>query len=247
MRVGKRRAIAAGGVLSAIAAGGVATALALGGDSLSVTLSGYEEVPALSTPGSATFTADISGDESTINWTLDYKDLVDVTQAHIHFGQAGVNGGIAIFLCSNLGNGPAGTPTCPASPGNIGGTIDSTDVIGPVSQGITAAELGELMDALDAGRTYVNIHTSGNPGGEIRAQLKPQAGPAGPTGPIGPVGPQGDPGSAGTPGTAGSPGTAGTAGSTGPRGARGRPGRDAKVTCRVTAPKKVTCKVKRAK
>ena len=29
-------------------------------------------------------------------------------QAHIHFAQRGVNGGITVFLCTNLGNGPTG-------------------------------------------------------------------------------------------------------------------------------------------
>jgi hypothetical protein len=29
---------------------------------------------------------------------------------------AGTNGGIAVFLCANLGNGPAGTQLCPAPP-----------------------------------------------------------------------------------------------------------------------------------
>ena len=30
----------------------------------------------------------------------------------------------------------------------------------------------EQYDAWKAGRTYVNVHTAANPGGELRAQLK---------------------------------------------------------------------------
>jgi hypothetical protein len=45
----------------------------------------------------------------------------DVLPTHIHLGQHGVNGGISVFLCTNLGNGPAGTPTCPG--GEIRGQI----------------------------------------------------------------------------------------------------------------------------
>jgi hypothetical protein len=241
MRVGKRQVMAAGGVLSALAAGGVGIALALGGDSLEVTLRGYEEVPAVSSPGSATFEADVSSDETTIDWTLSYKDLALVNQAHIHFGQTAVNGGIAVFLCSNLGNGPAGTQACPAPPATITGTIHAADVVGPSVQGIAAGELAELMDALDAGRTYVNVHSPAYPSGEIRAQLKPEAGPAGPTGPGGPQGANGPAGAGGAAGATGSPGPQGA------RGPRGRRGPPAKVTCRVTKPKKVVCRVKRGK
>jgi hypothetical protein len=35
-----------------------------------------------------------------------------VTQTHIHFSQAATNGGIIVFLCTNLDNGPAGTQAC---------------------------------------------------------------------------------------------------------------------------------------
>ena len=238
MRVSKRRVVGAAGVVSLAAAGVVATAIAVGGDNLSVTLSGYQEVPSLSSAGSATFEAQVSGDESSINWTLSYKDMANVTQAHLHFGQIGVNGGIATFLCTNLGNGPTGTPMCPAAPATISGTIDAADIVGPTSQGIAAGEMAEFVDALDAGRTYVNVHTSANAGGEVRAQLKPDKGPAGPTGPAGPQG------QAGAAGTLGPPGATGARGPRGRRGARGRAG---KITCRVTAPKKVTCRVRRGR
>ena len=44
-------------------------------------------------------------------------------------------------------------------------------MIGPAGQGITAGQLGELVQAIEAGVTYVNVHSSLYPGGEIRAQL----------------------------------------------------------------------------
>ncbi|MFD1827627.1 MULTISPECIES: hypothetical protein [Mumia] len=40
-----------------------------------------------------------------------------------------------MFLCTNLGNGPAGTQTCPQE-GTVTGTIVAADVVGPASQGI---------------------------------------------------------------------------------------------------------------
>src|SRR3712207_4375667 len=89
----------------------------------------------------------------------------------MHFGQRGQSGGISVFLCTNLGNGPAGTQACPPSPGTVRGTIRAVDVIGPVGQGIAAGEFGELLRAIRAGATYVNVHSTLWPAGEIRAQI----------------------------------------------------------------------------
>jgi hypothetical protein len=135
-------------------------------------LNGYEEVPALSTPGRGELTARINKTGTEVEWELTYSDLeTPVTQSHIHFGQKGVNGGISVFLCSNLGNGPAGTPACPTPSGTVSGTFDAVDVIGPAAQGIAPGDWDEFLDALRAGATYVNIHTTGRPGGEVRSQI----------------------------------------------------------------------------
>lgn len=141
------------------------------------TLTGYEEVPAISTSASGAFHARISNDGSSIAYELSYTALAgDVQQAHIHFGQIGVNGGISVFLCTNLGNGPAGTQACPAGPTTITGTITAADVIGPGDQGITTGEFAELIAAIHAGRAYANVHSSAHTGGEIRAQIEPGSG-----------------------------------------------------------------------
>lgn len=43
--------------------------------------------------------------------------------------------------------------------------------VGAATQGLSAGEFGELVRAIRAGATYVNVHTTGRPSGEIRAQL----------------------------------------------------------------------------
>jgi CHRD domain len=135
-------------------------------------LRGYQEVPAVSSTGSGSFEAKIVND-SQIEWTLSYRDLEgSITQSHIHFGQQSVNGGITVFFCTNLGNGPAGTPICPPAPATISGTIVASDVgAGAAGQGIAAGEFAELLAAIRAGKTYANVHTTKHAGGEIRAQL----------------------------------------------------------------------------
>jgi len=44
-------------------------------------------------------------------------------------------------------------------------------VIGPSSQGVAAGEFDELIRAIRAGATYVNVHSTLYPPGEIRAQI----------------------------------------------------------------------------
>lgn len=136
-------------------------------------LTGYNETPlSLSTSGGGHFTMRIDEKAQQISYELSYTALEgSVTQAHIHFGSQAQTGGISVFLCTNLGNGPAGTQACPAPPATITGTITPGSVIGPTAQGITAGEFDELIAAIRAGFAYVNVHSTLYPGGEIRAQL----------------------------------------------------------------------------
>lgn len=146
---------------------------------ISEILTGYEETPsAVSTTGNGTFNAVISKDQSRIDWELSYSDLEGaIQQAHIHFGQKSVTGPISVFLCTNLGNGPAGTQPCPAPPATISGTILAADVTNLANErGISAGELEELIKAIRAGATYVNVHTTRWPGGEIRSQINGNSG-----------------------------------------------------------------------
>ena len=151
------------------------TAAAIAGDraKLRTSLSGYEEVPAVSSTGGGDFRAAIDRNSDEIQYRLTFSGIEGTTlQSHIHLGQKGVNGGITVFLCSNLGNGPAGTQPCPQA-----GTIDGDDHAGRrhqpgPAQGLAAGEFDELVRALRAGVTYVNVHSSTSPGGEIRGQIE---------------------------------------------------------------------------
>ena len=141
-------------------------------------LTGYEEVPAVSTAAGAVFRARISRDETEITYELTYNDLEGtVTQSHIHFGQPGVNGAIEMWLCGNPPlTPPAGTQACPNPPATISGTLTAANVVGqpagpPAGQGIQAGEFAEIIRAMRAGKTYVNVHSTKFPGGEIRSQI----------------------------------------------------------------------------
>jgi CHRD domain len=157
----------------ALGVGGIAIAGG-GGESFEGTLTGYEEVPAVSTGAAGRFDATVRVHHGKIWWQLSYEGLTGaVQQAHIHFGQRDVNGGVAVFLCSNLPGAPAGTQPCPAAPATIKGVATAAQVVGPADQGIAPGEFGELVAAMRAGLTYANVHSRAFPDGEIRAQLEP--------------------------------------------------------------------------
>jgi CHRD domain len=174
-----RRRLKLTAVVAVIAVLGiVAAAVATGGGrSINERLSGFQETPVpLSTTGNGKFKAQVSRFQDKIEYRLSYAALEgSVTQAHIHFGhEGGAPGGISVWLCANnppITNAPAGTQACPAPSGTITGTIRPENVVGPTGQGIDAGQYDEFLDALDAGLTYVNVHSTKYPGGEIRAQL----------------------------------------------------------------------------
>ncbi len=166
----RRIRLAAGIAVVAIAS--VATvAVAGGGKQIREKLTGDEEVPVVLTGAEGKFKATIGSDR--VDYELQYEDLEGtITQAHIHIGQRLANGGISVWLCGTATlPGPAGTPTCPASPGTVTDSFTAADVIGPAGQGIAAGEFDELVDAIRDGFTYANVHSSLAPGGEMRGQL----------------------------------------------------------------------------
>ena len=164
-------------VLAVLAAGLLVASLAGAGagkkNLKSDELSGYQENPDISSTGTGSFEATIDDDAQTITYELSYSGLEggNALFAHIHFGKRAVNGGVSAFLCTNLGNGPIGTPTCPLTEGTVSGVITSATVVGPANQGIAAGEFAEVVQAIRAGFTYVNVHSAAFPAGEIRAQL----------------------------------------------------------------------------
>ncbi len=145
---------------------------------LRATLTGLQEVVAgtIITDGTGTFTATVN-DDATLTYTLTYKNLSSaVLQAHIHIGATKTSGNITIFLCSNLNNGPAGTPACPddaTHSGTVSRTVSAADVTaGAASQGVPAGDFKDVVRAIASQVTYANVHTANHPSGEIRGQIR---------------------------------------------------------------------------
>lgn len=141
-------------------------------------LSGYQEVPVVSTVGGGSFKGRIARTGDSIEYEFGYSGLQGtVTQAHIHLGQRGVNGGIMVWLCQSATNPApaavaASVPPCVSPEFSSTGLITAASIVGPGgAQQLGAGEFAELVAALRAGVAYVNVHTNLSPGGEIRGQL----------------------------------------------------------------------------
>ena len=137
-------------------------------------MSGLEEAPnVVSSTGRGFFRAVVDEEAGTIEYRMTYTGLDAITQSHLHMGTHHQAGGIVIFLCSNLTTPapPAGTQACPASPGQISGTITAENVLAAAQHGIAATEFAEVVEAIRQRAVYVNLHTATFPGGEIRGQL----------------------------------------------------------------------------
>lgn len=117
-------------------------------------LSGDAEVPPVDTQaaGKATFTLKADG---TIDYRVRASRIDNVVAGHIHNGAPGENGGVEVVLISSpqSGNGF-----------NVRGTITDEDLR---NFGSTL----ELWHAMLSGETYVNIHSTDVPSGELRADL----------------------------------------------------------------------------
>jgi hypothetical protein len=124
-------------------------------------LSGSQEVPAVTT--TATGLANFTKVSSTkMTYTLTASDIDNVRAAHIHLAPRGQEGEIVVnFRVSTL---------CTVEPTSMScqGTITAAQLTGPLA----GRPLSALVRAMREGRTYVNVHTTAFPDGEIRGQIR---------------------------------------------------------------------------
>ena len=128
-------------------------------------LAGGEEVPANDSLGRGAAIFQLSPDGSEISYRLIASNIENILQSHIHIGQFGVNGPVVVFLYPD-------NPPAQLIPGRhdgvlMTGSFTAADFLGPLA----GEPMSVLVDALESGNAYVNIHTTQHPGGEIRGQV----------------------------------------------------------------------------
>ena len=159
------------GVLAASLAGLAVVGLAVAGinNNWSTHANGSQEVPVRDTQGQAQAIFHLSPDGDSLAFKLNASNIEGVTQAHIHCGEPGVNGPVVAFLFGFVAAGVS--PNGQLSEG----TITNANVIprAPGTPGCPdgVANFDELIERLNSGDAYVNVHTLVFPGGEIRGDI----------------------------------------------------------------------------
>ena len=111
----------------------------------------------------------LSKDSSSIHYKLIVANIDDVFMAHIHIGgSATTKGKIAVWLYGDQSNPPSGL-----IPGRFDGTlaegtITDADLTGPMAD----STITDLVHEFMKGDAYVIVHTTQNPGGEIRGHIQ---------------------------------------------------------------------------
>lgn len=123
-------------------------------------LIGTEEVPSVSSPGSgATRITQVDG--NTLKFEIRVANTTGILFAHLHNAPFGSNGGVVVTLI------PSQSPS-PLSNGLIAeGMIDASMLSGSLA----GKSIADLVKEMEAGKIYVNVHTSANRGGELRGQV----------------------------------------------------------------------------
>jgi len=129
-------------------------------------LSGDQEVPPRETLATGQAVFQLSKDGTELSYKLIVANLDSLSQAHIHVAAPGVNGSVVAWLY------PSGPPAL-LIPGTFSGVLNqgvitADDLVGPLA----GQELSVLLGHIISGNTYVNVHTSQFPGGEIRGQIE---------------------------------------------------------------------------
>ena len=130
-------------------------------------LIGKNEVPPHETKATGTATFNAMGTNS-ISYTVHVKDMQMVTAAHIHQGKAGENGPVVAVLYTT------NTPSAMTNGVLPQGTITATNLEGPLQ----GKQITDLIDMINSGGAYANVHTTANPMGEIRGQIEGKTGTA---------------------------------------------------------------------
>lgn len=129
-------------------------------------MTGDQEVPPNASRAQGVTVFTLSDDGLSMHYTLKLSGIQNVTQAHIHLAPRGANGPVVLWLYPDQ-------PPAQPIPGPFRGvlrarTVTAADLVGQLA----GQPLGALVDLMRAGETYVNVHTSQIPAGEVRGQIE---------------------------------------------------------------------------
>lgn len=132
-------------------------------------LKGRNEVPPVDSDafGVAKFAANER--QTKIKFFLQVNNIRNFVQAHIHFGRAGENGPVLVFLFGADLSTIAEQEGITTREGTVQGIITDEDI---VENNVGVRNVRDLLKLMERGKTYVNVHTEQNVNGEIRGQIE---------------------------------------------------------------------------
>jgi hypothetical protein len=122
-------------------------------------LTGDSEVPPVTTNATGTAEFELNDDGDEMSYDLEADDIEGVLFAHIHQGRWSENGPIVVTLLNSS------EPTDEVSES---GDFAAEDFEGPLQ----GQNMTDLVDAIEGGQAYVNVHTEANPPGEVRGTIE---------------------------------------------------------------------------
>jgi CHRD domain/Sulfotransferase family len=131
------------------------------GQRFTAQLTGQNEVPPTNTRAIGDFEMELSSDGTISNYVLNITNMSNVTSAHIHEGEKGVNGPIVLTLYKS--ENPQGEINGILSKGRIDSDLYEELFVGKYNS--------DLINLIYEKGAYVNVNTKQNPHGEIRGQL----------------------------------------------------------------------------
>lgn len=123
---------------------------------------------AIDTKAVGEFVMKIADDSTSVDYKLIASNIQDVTQAHIHLrANAGAaSGGIVVWLY------PAAPPS-QLIPGRSSGILaQGTFTAANLTGALANQTLSALFAKMNDGLTYVNVHTTAHPPGEISGDIE---------------------------------------------------------------------------
>jgi hypothetical protein len=113
-------------------------------------------------PGSGVFTFTDNG--NVIDWTLTLTNITNVTASHIHLGSSAVVGAAGPVIINLF------LPNRPPETGTLNGVVAQGTITNANNSSVS---LDSLRVLFNNGNAYANVHTTVNPGGEIRDVVHP--------------------------------------------------------------------------
>jgi len=159
--------------------GGLNAAFSASGDNFSANLEGAQQVPPVTTEG--TGIASLQMQDNTITYQVNVVNTDKITGIHIHKGTSGEKGEVLVSLYTR----DTDDDDISSLPKNIAPKIDVASTVQRSSQfsssgnfhaydlqgSLEGKSLEDLVSLMQSGETYVNVHTTSYPDGEIRGQI----------------------------------------------------------------------------